>query len=130
MKVSVDGIAQSSIMVGDGVLFSTPQGSTGYNLALRGKAVAPGVPVIQLTPMSCVVSKSPIGSVILSDASVMRIDFENIEKRPGVLYFDGIQLEAAVVRSLTVKKSRLYVRVGYLPELSFMKKVLDWQFNL
>jgi NAD+ kinase len=127
MRITVDGTPQPPMLVGDGILFSTPQGSTGYNLALRGKPICPSVPVIQVTPMACVVDKSPIESFILSDSAVVSVSFEQIEKRPGRLFYDGIHRLQEAVRTLTVRRSQRTVRLGFVEEYSCISKVLPWQ---
>jgi len=129
MKMTVDGIKQPPVLVGDGILFCTPQGSTGYNLALRGKAVAPGVPVLQVTPMSCVVNKAPLGSIILSDQSIIEVQFLQKEKRPGGVIYDGFRREDEPVNRIVVRKSRHEVELGLVERYSFIHKVLSWQLN-
>ena len=129
MEISINGTKQSSILIGDGLLFSTPQGSTGYNLALRGKAIPTGVPVLQITPMACVVNKAPLGSVILSDATVVEVEFAQLNKRPGALFYDGFEVTSSPVQRLTIRKSNRSVRLGFIKEYSFHTKVLAWQFQ-
>lgn len=128
MRATVDGIKQPPLIVGDGMLFATPQGSTGYNRALRGKAISPGVPVLQVTPMSCMVNKSPIGSIILSDTSEVRIDLEEIEKRPARLFCDGVEHPDVSVKSITAMRGTKSASIGFSEELSFHHKVLGWHF--
>ena len=127
MRLTINNEPQPSLMVGDGILFSTPQGSTGYNRALRGKAISPGVGVLQVTPMACVVNKMPLDSIILPDTSVVTVDFEQISKRPGVCSHDGLELPIYPVTQMTVKKSNETVCLGFIPEYSFIRKVLSWQ---
>lgn len=128
MQVTIDSIEQTTMIVGDGILFCTPQGSTGYNLALRGKAISPGVPVLQMTPISCMVNKSPLGSVILSDTSVVNVEFQQTDKRPGNLFYDGRQLDLGPIKKISVKKSDRSVRIGFIEQYSFKNKVPSWQF--
>ncbi len=129
MRLTVDGMPQPPLLIGDGILFSTPQGSTGYNLALRGKPICPSVPVIQVTPMSAVVDKSPIESLILSDRAVVTVDFEQIGKRPGRLFYDGIHRVREPVLSLTVQRSARAIRLGFVEDYSCINKVLPWQLH-
>jgi NAD+ kinase len=129
MEITIDGILQPAMLVGDGILFCTPQGSTGYNMALRGKIITPGVPVLQMTPMSCVVNKTTLDSVILSDDSVVAVDFLQTDKRPGYLYFDGIQYDSEVVKNITVRRSERTVSIGFVEKYSVRNKVTAWQFN-
>ncbi|WP_143058259.1 NAD(+)/NADH kinase [Nitrosovibrio sp. Nv6] len=129
MQVSVNGIQQSALLVGDGLLFSTPQGSTGYNLALHGKAIPLGMSVLQVTPMACVVEKTALGSIIFPDTAVVDVVFLQIEKRPGLLFHDGLQSSIAPLRHLSVRKSDCQVQLGFIKEYSIHNKVLAWQFQ-
>jgi len=130
MHLHIDENPQSTMIVGDGMLFSTPQGSTGYNLALRGKIITPGVPVLQVTPMACVVNKAPLGSIILSDRSEIKIDFEQIDKRPARLFVDGIVFESDPIKSIYAKRSSHTVTLGFSKQAGFLTKVTSWQTRL
>lgn len=129
MTLSIDGVEQPPLIVGDGILFSTPQGSTGYNLALRGKAITPGVPVLQVTPMSCVVNKAPLGSFFLSHESTVAVTFHQTTKRPGELNHDGFFIKDDPVEALCVKKSSHSVKVGFNQQHSLLSRVLAWQLH-
>jgi NAD kinase len=129
MRITVDGSLQPPLLVGDGILFCTPQGSTGYNLALRGKPTCPTVPVLQVTPMACLIEKSPVSSLMLSDTTVVSVDFEDIAKRPGRLFHDGIHRVKEPVERLTVRRSARTVRLGFLEEYSCLNRVLPWQLH-
>jgi NAD+ kinase len=129
MRITVDGSLQPPLLVGDGILFCTPQGSTGYNLALRGKPTCPTVPVIQVTPMACLIEKSPVSSLMLSDTAVVSVDFEDIAKRPGRLFHDGIHRVQEPVGRLTVRRSLRTARLGFLEEYSCLNRVLPWQLH-
>jgi len=129
MRLTVDGMLQPPLLVGDGILFSTPQGSTGYNLALRGKPICPSVPVIQVTPMSAVIDKSPVESLILSDRAVVSVELEQVGKRPGRLFHDGIHGVREPVLSLRVQRSGRSIRLGFVEDYSCINKVLPWQLH-
>lgn len=129
MQLTIDGEKQPPMLVGDGILFSTPQGSTGYTSALGGKAISPGVPVLQVVPMACVIEKTPVSSLILPDHSSVHVDFLQTEKRPGVVYYDGVKVSDEVVQQIRVKKSERVVRLGFIPEYAFIRKVMSWQLQ-
>lgn len=130
MYVTIDGERQAARVVGDGMLFSTPQGSTGYSRALRGKVILPGVPVLQMNPMACVINKIPLGSLLLSDQSVITIDIEEADKRPARLFHDGILFEERPVRRFTVRKSDRTVKLGFTHKHTLKARVMAWQFQL
>jgi len=127
MRLSFDGKEKSSYIAGDGVLFSTPQGSTGYNRALRGKVILPGVPVLQVTPIACLVNKAALGSLILSDESEIRVNFEQISKRPVRVYFDGMPFHKENVESIIVRRSAKTVTLGFVKHANFLSKMTSWQ---
>ena len=127
MRLSFDGKDKTSYIVGDGMLFSTPQGSTGYNLALRGKVIIPGVPVLQVTPIACIVNKAPLGSLILSDESEVKVDFEQIAKRPARIFFDGMPFHKENVKSIVVRRSTKTVTLGFVKHANFLSKMTSWQ---
>lgn len=129
MRVTVDGLRHTPLIVGDGMLFSTPQGSTGYNQALRGKVLLPEVPVLQMTPMSCVVNKAPFGSLLFCYNSEICLEFEEQEKRPARLFYDGILFQKGPVRSFTVRKSARTVCLGFDDRYALKTRVIGWQFQ-
>ena len=51
MGLEVDGMPVTTVH-GDGLIISTPSGSTGYNLAVGGAMVAPSVPCMLITPIA------------------------------------------------------------------------------
>jgi hypothetical protein len=84
---------------------------------------------MQVTPMSCVIDKAPIESLILSDTAVVTVDFEQVYKRPGRLFYDGIHRVHEPVESLTVRRGERTVRLGFVEEYSCINKVLPWQLR-
>lgn len=130
MYVEVDGIRQPHMIVGDGLLFATPQGSTGYNCALRGKVICPSIPALQMTPMACVVNKTPLSSVLLPANSTIVITLEETEKRPARFFYDGIEYTGTgTIQHLKVQRSRHTVQLGFFTESIFSNKVFAWQFQ-
>ena len=79
--------------------------------------------------MACVIQKTPVGSLILPDDSVVDVDFLQTEKRPGVVYYDGVKASNEVVQHIRVEKSDRVVRLGFIPEYAFIRKVMSWQLQ-
>ena len=129
MKVIIDGVRQSPLIIGDGMLVSTPQGSTGYNRALRGKIILPSVPILQITPIACVVNKTPIASILLPSVSKICIEFKERKKRPARCYYDGVELTHSELISISFQQSERTVKLGFLRNSSFLSKVFSWQFQ-
>ncbi len=129
MIVTLDGVRQPALFVGDGLLFSTPQGSTGYNRALHGKVILPGVPVLQMTPIACVVDKIVLSSLLLCNQSSVTVEFHEPLKRPCRLLYDGKAFSQGSVRQFTVRKSQRQVRIGFTEAHTFRSRVTAWQLQ-
>lgn len=129
MFLQIDDKPPSAMIVGDGMLFCTPQGSTGYNLALRGKVILPGVPVLQVTPMAAVLNKSPLGSIILSENSRITLTFDKLSTRPGRIMMDGIVCGIKDFKKLIISKSALTIELGFKKDADFISKMGAWQIR-
>lgn len=130
MFVDVDTIRQPPLIVGDGLLFATPQGSTGYNCALGGKVILPSVSTLQMTPMSCVINKTPLGSVLLPATAKVKVTLQETHKRPARCFYDGIEYTGTdSILQLSVQRSQQTVQLGFFAEPIFSNKVFAWQFQ-
>lgn len=127
MYLNIDNRPRTDMIVGDGMLFSTPQGSTGYNLALRGKPILPEVPVLQVTPIAAVMNKNPMRSIILSDNSKISLSFDQIDKRPSRVFVDGKLQEISGLSELHVRKSNKKVTLGFRKDKDIVSKMSAWQ---
>jgi NAD+ kinase len=81
LKISIDGKIRMEELVCDGVLVSTPAGSTAYNLSAYGPILPINAPLLALTPISPFRPRRWRGALLPSSA---RIGFEIMEtdKRP------------------------------------------------
>ena len=52
LRVLVDGQERLAELIADGILLSTPAGSTAYNLSVQGPIIPIGAPLLALTPIS------------------------------------------------------------------------------
>ena len=59
MSLSIDGAVRLDELIADGVLVSTPAGSTAYNLSVNGPIVPLGAPLMTLMPISAL-SPAPL----------------------------------------------------------------------
>jgi NAD+ kinase len=72
----------------DGLLVSTPTGSTAYNLSARGPVLSPGLRAMVVTPVSPhMLFDRPL---VLEPANRLRL--EVLEPRPAVLVVDGVSV--------------------------------------
>ncbi|WP_434288415.1 NAD kinase [Celeribacter sp. SCSIO 80788] len=81
LRVSIDGKIRMEELVCDGVLVSTPAGSTAYNYSARGPILPIGSDVLALTAMAAFRPRRWRGALLPSTAMV-RFDVLEAEKRP------------------------------------------------
>lgn len=107
----------------DGMIVSTPTGSTAYNLSAGGPIVEPCADIIVLTPVCphALISRS----VVLSADSVVDIEVceqAGEEKSDTYVNYDGdnrMELEEGDV--VHVRKSHMHVQIGKLSKRSFFE---------
>lgn len=76
----IDGVSSGSHRA-NGLLISTPTGSTAYSLSVGGSIIQPNSPVFQITPVAPMSLNSR--SVVVSDSSNICV---RIKMKPGVSY--------------------------------------------
>lgn len=86
LSAAVDGIPAGK-WHGDGIIVSTPTGSTAYNRSAGGPKLMPGSRCFVMTPVCSYTA--PNQSVVFADSSVLRIKVEEGMMRPS-LYADGV----------------------------------------
>ena len=77
-------------LTSDGVLISTPAGSTAYNLSVHGPILSLNSKKIAITPISPFRPRRWKGSIV-SDSSVIKINNLNINKRPVSVVADNVE---------------------------------------
>jgi NAD+ kinase len=112
----------------DGLIVSTPTGSTAYSLAAGGPIISPECNVLTITP---------ICPQALTNRSVVVNSTEPIEMRidpasgPGVVQVDGMTLAKAKPGSrILVTASRETVPIAFLPEINYydiLSEKLQWR---
>ena len=81
LKVSIDGRVQLKEYVGDGLILSTPAGSTANNLAVRGPVLPLEANVLALTPISPFRPRRWNGAVVGS-STTLEVEVLDPQKRP------------------------------------------------
>ena len=101
LKILVNGKTELDKLICDGVLVSTPAGSTAYNLSVHGPVVPLGAQLIALTSISAFRPRRWRGALLPQDA-VVCIENLDPEKRPVSASADQTEVEDVV--SLTVSQ--------------------------
>ena len=111
------------VISGDGVLISTPTGSTGYNLSAGGAVVKPEAELIMITPI-CPHSLTSRG-VILSAEDEISVEIRQNRRGPevsAVATFDGRRaVELNTEDRIVVKRSEYSTKMVQLDERTFFE---------
>jgi NAD+ kinase len=108
-------------LMSDGVLISTPAGSTAYNLSVHGPILSLNSKKIAITPISPFRPRRWKGSIV-SDSSVINIINLNINKRPVSVVADNVEFR-------NIKNVKIYINrkikfnLLYDPKNSLNKKI-------
>lgn len=81
LQISIDGRVRMEELVCDGVLLSTPAGSTAYNLSAHGPILPIDAALLALTPISAFRPRRWRGAVLPEKAQVI-IKTQEADKRP------------------------------------------------
>ena len=126
ISINVDGVQRLPNLICDGVLVSTPAGSTAYNFSARGPILPLTSNVLALTPISPFRPRRWQGAILPRHASVS-FDILQSEKRPVSAVADFNELRH--VAKVTVKEdSSIGQNLLFDPERNLEERVLDEQF--
>ena len=81
LEISVDGKVRLEELICDGILVSTPAGSTAYNLSAQGPILPLNSPLLALTPLSAFRPRRWRGAILPHEAQVQIRVIED-DKRP------------------------------------------------
>jgi NAD+ kinase len=81
LRVRVDGVVRLEELMADGILLSTPIGSTAYNLSAHGPIIPLTANILALTPISAFRPRRWRGA-LLSRGAEVKIEALETEKRP------------------------------------------------
>jgi NAD+ kinase len=81
LRILVDGKARIAELIGDGILISTPAGSTAYNLSAHGPILPIDADLLALTPISAFRPRRWRGA-LLSHRARVRFEILEAAKRP------------------------------------------------
>lgn len=103
----------------DGVILSTPTGSTAYNLSAGGPIAAPNAEVIILTPICPHTLNSR--SIVLSASDRIQIKIVGEDTTVRTAVFDGDTLTTMAAEDwIEIRKSGIYTTLVKLKDISFL----------
>ncbi len=128
IRVSVDGRIRLAELICDGILVSTPAGSTAYNLSAHGPIVPLSANLLPLTPISAFRPRRWRGALLPSSAEVL---FEVLEtdKRPVAAVADFTEVRDVVSVSVSEDRS-IDVTVLFDPDQGLSERIIAEQFTV
>ena len=127
VEIIVDGRIQMEELICDGVLLSTPAGSTAYNLSAHGPILPIDSPLLALTPISPFRPRRWRGA-ILTTAAGGTFRTREVEKRPVSAVADNVEFKNVV--EVVVREDRGHrVTLLFDPGTGLEERVLSEQFR-
>jgi NAD+ kinase len=127
IRISVDGRVRLPELMCDGVLISTPAGSTAYNLSAHGPIVPLSANLLPLTPISAFRPRRWRGALLPSTAEVL-FEVLEAEKRPVAAVADFTEVRD-VVRVAVREDRSLSVTVLFDPDQALSERIITEQFT-
>lgn len=127
IRILVDGKERLAELICDGVLVSTPAGSTAYNLSAHGPIVPLGANLLPLTPISAFRPRRWRGALLPAEAEVV---FEVLEPEKRPVSATADYTEVRDVRRVEVREDRS-VRLTMLfdPDHGLSERIIAEQFT-
>jgi NAD+ kinase len=128
IRITIDGRVRLAELSCDGVLISTPAGSTAYNLSAHGPIVPLSANLLPLTPISSFRPRRWRGALLPSTAEVLFEVLEN-DKRPTAAVADFTEVRDVV--SVAVAEDRsVSVTVLFDPDQGLSERIIVEQFTV
>jgi len=126
LRITIDETVRMDELLCDGIIVSTPAGSTAYNLSAHGPIIPLGAGILAMTPLSAFRPRRWRGALLDNKA---RISFEILEtdKRPVSATADATEVRD--IRRVTVTEDRdIALSLLYDPDHNLDERVLKEQF--
>jgi NAD+ kinase len=128
IRISVDHTERLQELICDGVLISTPAGSTAYNLSAHGPIIPLSANLLPLTPISAFRPRRWRGALLPATVDVL---FEVLEadKRPVAAVADFTEVRDVVSVAVSEDKS-IGVKVLFDPDRALSERIITEQFTV
>ncbi|MEG6509865.1 NAD kinase [Methyloligella sp. 2.7D] len=127
LRIAVDGRVRMNELICDGVLVSTPAGSTAYNLSAHGPILPIEAPLLALTPISPFRPRRWRGALLPNEATV-RIEVLEAEKRPVSAVADHTEFRNVVTVDVR-EEAKIDILMMFDSGHSLTERILSEQFE-
>jgi NAD+ kinase len=127
IRISIDGTVRLEELNADGVLVSTPAGSTAYNLSAYGPILPINAPLLALTPISPFRPRRWRGALLPNEAKI-RFDVLEPDKRPVSAVADHDETRS-VAQVDVAQASHIDLFMMFDPGHSLDERILSEQFR-
>ena len=128
IRVTVDGRVRLAELSCDGVLISTPAGSTAYNLSAHGPIVPLSANLLPLTPISAFRPRRWRGALLPSTADVV-FEVLETEKRPVAAVADFTEVRDVVSVAVSADRT-VSVTILFDPDQGLSERIIAEQFTV
>ncbi len=126
IKIKINDKIRLDHLSGDGVLVSTPAGSTAYNMSLRGPIIPIDSKILALTPISPFRPRNWHGAILPSNSKIEFVIVDH-QKRPVSATADFIEVRR--VKKVTIQEQKqLYFKLLFNADHSLEERIIMEQF--
>jgi len=127
LRILIDDKERLPELVADGVLVSTPAGSTAYNLSAQGPIIPINAPLLALTPISPFRPRRWHGA-LLPDAAKVTVEVLEADKRPCAAVADHTEVRS--VKSVDIRMDHdISMHMLFDPGHSLDERIIREQFG-
>ena len=127
LRISVDGKLRMDELICDGILLSTPAGSTAYNLSAHGPILPINSPLLALTPISPFRPRRWRGA-LLPNTAVVRIEVLEPDKRPVSAVADNMEFRDVITVDI-VEEGGIEIFMMFDPGHTLAERIISEQFG-
>ena len=127
LRILIDGKERLAELIADGLLVSTPAGSTAYNLSVQGPIIPINAPMLALTAISPFRPRRWRGA-LLPDKAKVTIEVLEAEKRPVAAVADNEEVRS--VRAVDISMDHaVSINILFDPGHNLDERILREQFG-
>jgi NAD+ kinase len=127
LRILIDGKERLAELIADGLLVSTPAGSTAYNLSVQGPIIPINAPMLALTPISPFRPRRWRGA-LLPDKAKVTIEVLDADKRPVAAVADSDEVRSVHAVDVTMDRT-ISLNMLFDPGHNLDERILREQFG-